>query len=72
MDFLDGEGWHECDNIDHIYGCDLESAWISIDLPNGETVSYDNAYEIRDKYEDAEDNAFNDIGEGYWLEEEMK
>ena len=71
MDFLDGEGWHECDNIDHIYGCDLESAWISIDLPNGETLSYDNAYEIRDKYEDAKDDAFNDIGEGYWLEDEM-
>ena len=71
MDFLDGEGWHECDNIDHIYGCDLESAWISIDLPNGETVSYDNAYAIANKYEEAEDNAFDDIGKDYRLDDEM-
>ena len=71
MDFLDGEGWHECDNIDHIYGCDLESAWISIDLPNGETLSYDNAYAITNKYEEAEDNAFDDIGKDYCLDEEM-
>ena len=69
MDFLDGEGWHECDNIDHIYGCDLESSWIEIELPNGESVSYDNAYEIRDKYEE-EDN-FDDIGKDYLLEDEM-
>ena len=71
MDFLDGEGWHECDNIDHIYGCDLESAWISIDLPNGETLSYDNAYAIANKYEEAEDNAFDDIGKDYRLDDEM-
>jgi len=71
MDFLDGEGWHECDNIHHIYGCDLESAWISIDLPNGETVSYDNAYAIANKYEEAEDNAFDDIGKDYRLDDEM-
>ena len=70
MDFMDGENWHDCDDVEHLYGCDLESAWISIDLPNGETVTYDNAYEIRDKYED-EDANFDDIGKDYWLEDEM-
>ena len=71
MDFMESENWHDCDNIEHLYGCDLESAWISIDLPNGETLTYDNAYEIRDKYEEADDNAFDDIGKDYWLEDEM-
>ena len=71
MDFLEGENWHDCDNIEHLYGCDLESAWISIDLPNGETLSYDNAYAITNKYEEAEDNACDDIGKDYCLDEEM-
>jgi regulator of sigma D len=69
MDFLDGNGWYDCDNIDHIYGCDLESSWIEITLDNDETVTYDNAYDIRNKYEE-EDN-FDDIGKDYCLEDEM-
>jgi hypothetical protein len=71
MDFLDGEGWHECDNIEHCYGCDLDNAWIEIELPNGKTLSYDTAYAIRDNYEEAEDKAFDDIGKDYCLEDEM-
>lgn len=71
MDFTDSEGWHDCDNIEHLYGCDLESAWIEIELPNGKTLSYDNAYEIRDKYAEADDGDFNDIGKDYWVEDEM-
>jgi len=72
MDFLEGEGWHECDNIEHCYGCDLENAYIDIDLPGGEeTINYDDAYAIRDKYEDAEEKAFDDIGKDYWLDDLM-
>ena len=54
MDFLEGEGWYECDNIAHNYGCDMESAWIDINLPDDTLVEYKNAYELRDKYENAE------------------
>ena len=51
---------------------DLENSYIDIDVPGQEdTISYDNAYAIRDKYEDAEENAFEDIGKDYWLEDEM-
>ena len=56
MDFLEDGGWYDCDNIAHNYGCDLESAWIEITLPNDTTLTYDNAYELRDKYENAELN----------------
>lgn len=52
MDFLEGNGWYECDNVKHNYGCDLESAWIDINLPDDTLVEYENAYELRDKYED--------------------
>ena len=72
MDFLNGEGWYECDNIEHCYGCDLESSYIDIEVPGQEDIiHYDNAYAIRDKYEDAEENAFEDIGKDYWLEDEL-
>jgi hypothetical protein len=51
MDFLEQEGWHDCDDIAHNYGCDLESAWIEITLPDDTTSSYGNAYELRDIFE---------------------
>jgi len=49
--FLGGEGWHDCDNVSHNYGCDLESAWIDITLPDDTILTYENAYGLRDKYE---------------------
>ena len=54
MDFLEGEGWHDCDNIEHTFGCDMESAWIEITLPDDTFSTYDNAYTLRDKYEEVE------------------
>jgi len=78
MDFLEGEGWYECDNIKHTYGCDLESAWIDINLSDDTLVEYENAYELRDKYENAElnhlqynpyDEMIREVGQCYTSEE---
>jgi len=79
MDFLEGEGWYECDNIAHNYGCDMESAWIDINLPDDTLVEYKNAYELRDKYENAEqlnhlqykpyDEMIREVGQCYTSEE---
>ena len=71
MDFLNGEGWHECDNIEHIWGCDLDNAYMDIELPNEEDIRYENVYDLRDKYEDVDEGAFDDIRKDYWIEDEM-
>ncbi len=71
MDFLNGEGWYECDNVAHEYGVDLDSAYVDIELPNDTTVNYDDIYQLRQKYEEADEGEFDDIGKGYWLEDEM-
>ena len=66
MDFLEDGGWYDCDDIAHNYGCELESAWIEITLPDNTTLTYDNAYELRDKYENAElspDSQYNPYDE---------
>ena len=70
MDFLPS-GWYECDNVEHIWGCDLDSTYIEIDLPNGETIQYNGIYELKQKYEDSDEGEFDDIGKGYWLDDEM-
>jgi hypothetical protein len=51
MDFLEQEGWHDCDNIAHNYGCDMESAWIEITRPDDSSSTYDSPYELRDIFE---------------------
>ena len=70
MDFLPS-GWYECDNVEHIWGCDLDSTYINIDLPNGESIQYNGIYELKQKYEDSDEGEFDDIGKGYWLDDEM-
>jgi|TARA_B110000263_G_C15228154_1_gene473238 hypothetical protein len=70
MDFLEGDYWFDCDNIAHVYGCDMESSSVEIDLPNDTTLSYDSPYEILRKYEEAEDGDFDDIGKDYCYSDE--
>ena len=65
MDFLEGGYWHECDDTDHVYGCDLEGASIEIELPDDTTLNFENAYEILRKFEDAKDGDFDDIDKDY-------
>jgi YD repeat-containing protein len=52
MDFLEGGGWHDCDDVEHNYGCDLESAYMEITLPDGSSTVYDNIYDLRDTFMD--------------------
>ena len=78
MDFLEQEGWHECDNIAHNYGCDMESAWIEITLPDDSSSTYDNAYELRDMFENKKlnhlqyspyDEMIREVGQCYTSDE---
>ena len=60
MNFL-SNGWYECDNIEHVDGCMLDSSNIIIELPDGEIQEIKN---IREHYWEHDENIC-EMGEIY-------
>lgn len=60
MDFL-SSGWYECDNIEHVDGCMLDSSNVIIELPNGDKKEIKN---IRQNYWEHDENIC-EMGEIY-------
>jgi len=69
MHFANQGGWYEVSDIQHLWGCDGDNSWIEIEMPNGDSIQYDNIYELRNKYEEEEEQS--DIGESYCVEDQM-
>ena len=60
MNFL-STGWYECDNIEHVDGCMLDSSNVIIELPNGDKQEIKN---IRQHYWEHDENIC-EMGEIY-------
>jgi len=69
MHFVNQGGWYEVSDVQHLWGCDAESSWVEIEMPNGDSIQYDNMYELRNKYDEEEEQS--DIGENYCIEDQM-
>ena len=68
MDFLSA-GWHECDNMEHIYGFLLDSSNVEIEFSNGIkhkiSIDIENIHEVSEIYSQSGENY--DLPKGFYF-----
>ena len=69
MHFVNQGGWYEVSDVQHLWGCDADSSWVEIEMPNGDSIQHDSIFDLRNKYEEEEESS--DIGEDYCVEDQM-